>query len=149
MQQSLLSLFNRDLNQLIKEVNGYQNKSSLWAVESPIANSGGNLVLHICGNLQHFVGAVLGKSGYVRQREQEFECSNIAVADLIIEINTTLEVVKSTFDKLTADIIQSNYPVNVFGKEMTTEYFLLHLSTHLNYHLGQVNYHRRLLDKPL
>ena len=146
MIQSLTTIFERDLNKLIKEVNTYQNESVLWSFEESISNSAGNLVLHICGNLQHFIGAVLGNSGYIREREQEFARKDVSIEDMLKEIETTIEIVRSTLLKLDVNSLTSNYPINVFKKEMTTEFFLLHLTTHLSYHLGQINYHRRLLD---
>lgn len=147
MIQSLTTLFGRDLQKLSSEISAYQNQARLWSMEESISNSGGNLALHICGNLQHFIGTILGNSGYVRKRDEEFDRKNVVLQELMDEINTTKEVVGSTLQKITSEILKESYPINVFGKEMTTEFFLLHLSTHLSYHLGQVNYHRRLMDK--
>lgn len=147
MTESLATIIERDLIKLSKEVSAYQNYSTLWTVEQSISNSGGNLALHICGNLQYFIGAVLGNSGYIRERDQEFARENVPIADLLKVIESTIEVVKSTLQQLGANVLESKYPINVFKKEMTTEFFLLHLITHLSYHLGQINYHRRLLDR--
>ncbi len=66
---------------------------------------------------------------------------------MIEKIETTILVVNTSLDKLTADDLENNYPVIVFEKEMSTEFFLVHLSAHLSYHLRQINYHRRLLDQ--
>ncbi len=147
MTDSLNEIIQRDLSKLIKEVNSYQDEAALWLTAPSISNSAGSLTLHICGNLQHFIGAVLGNTEYIRQRDQEFERKNIPISVLINDIQTTSEAVKDTLDKLSTEQLQATYPINAFKKEMTTEYFLLHLSSHLSYHLGQVNYHRRLLDK--
>lgn len=147
MTSSLITLFERDLNKLIEELRSYQNESSLWLIEEGISNSGGNLALHICGNLQHFVGAILGNTGYIRERDLEFTQKNIPLSNLVEEIQKTSDVIKNTLGKLDVSETMANYPVDVFKKAMTTEFFLLHLSTHLNYHFGQINYHRRLLDK--
>lgn len=146
MTSSLIALFERDLNKLIKELESYQNESNLWLIDKGIANSGGNLALHICGNLQHFVGAILGNTGYVRHRDEEFDQKDIPLVELIKEIQKTNDVIKNTLGKVSTSQTMSNYPVDVFKKAMTTEFFLLHLSAHLSYHLGQINYHRRLLD---
>lgn len=43
-----------------------------WTRPMDPANSIGHLVLHLTGNLHHFVGGQLGKTGYVRDREKEF-----------------------------------------------------------------------------
>ena len=146
MIHSLITIFERDLNKLSQEISTYQNQSALWMIERSISNSAGNLTLHICGNLQHFIGAVLGNSGYIRERDQEFAHKNVLIEGLLKEIEVTIAVVKSTLHKLDVNSLESKYPINVFKKEMTTEFFLLHLTTHLSYHLGQINYHRRILD---
>lgn len=140
----LSQLYQRDLDKLKIEVGQYASDEQLWTVPDGISNSGGNLALHLVGNLKHFIGAVLGKSGYVRDRDAEFGSKNVSKDDLITAIDETSEVVTSTLAKLTTDDLAAVYPIEVFGHPMTTEAFLIHLSTHLNYHLGQINYHRRL-----
>lgn len=143
--ESLQTLFIRDLNKLAEELKQYPNEESLWRVEHGIANSGGNLCLHLCGNLQHFIGTILGNTGYVRNRDAEFSEKNIARQSLLEEIDRTKQEIEKTLPTLQHDQLHANYPVEVFGKPMTTLYFLMHLSAHLGYHLGQVNYHRRLV----
>lgn len=141
-----LQLFQRDLEKLKTEITSYKDKKKLWEVTSDTKNSAGNLCLHICGNLQHFIGAVVGNSGYVRKRNEEFSKKNVPVTELTEEIDKTLEVVLKTLSELKEEKLDEIYPINVFGEEMTTGFFLTHLITHLNYHLGQINYHRRLFD---
>ncbi len=143
--ESLLALYTRDLNKLAEELRQYPTEESIWRVEHGIANSAGNLCLHLCGNLQHFIGAVLGNSGYVRNREAEFAEKNIARNSLLEEIERTKAAIAKTLPALPHEQLHAVYPVEVFGKPMATVYFLMHLATHLGYHLGQVNYHRRLV----
>ena len=128
-----------------KEINLYPDEPSVWKLEGDIKNSAGTLTLHLCGNLQHFIGAILGKSGYERNRENEFAARNVARKELLEEISKTKEVVEAVLQQLDPKQLGMEYPIQVFGKPMTTTFFLIHLSVHLNYHLGQVNYHRRLL----
>lgn len=142
--QSLLTLFTRDLNKLAEEIRLYPDEASIWAVAPGIANSGGNLCLHLCGNLQHFIGTVLGGSGYVRNREAEFASKNIPRQQLLDEIEKTKAAISSTLPDLPHEQLHAPYPIEVFGHPMATVFFLMHLATHLGYHLGQVNYHRRL-----
>ena len=143
--ESLQSLFTRDLNKLKIEIESYQNEESLWKIDKDILNSGGNLCLHLVGNLKHFFGAVLGNSRFVRNREEEFSLKNIPKSELIQQIEETLNVVITTLNQLSEEDLAKEYPIEVFGYPMTTEYFLIHLFGHLSYHLGQINYHRRLL----
>lgn len=144
MTKSLTQLFERDLNALKKEINSYANENNLWVTNSNINNSGGNLCLHLIGNLNHFIGDTLGNTGYVRQRELEFSAKNISVSEMSKQIDEVNEIVKTVISQLSQEDLNSAFPIDVFGHEMTIEFFLLHLSTHLNYHLGQINYHRRL-----
>ncbi|WP_264554304.1 DinB family protein [Flavobacterium sp. N2038] len=146
MIETLKSLYNRDLNKLKVEIESYQNEKSLWIIDKNISNSAGNLCLHLIGNLNTYVGAELGKTGYVRDRPLEFSLKDISKSELISKIENTILVVNNVLDTLTEEDLKVIYPQIVFEKEMTTGFFLVHLSTHLAYHLGQINYHRRLLD---
>jgi uncharacterized damage-inducible protein DinB len=145
IQETLLDIFDRDLNKLITEINLYKDENDLWAIKEGISNSAGNLCLHLMGNLNHFIGAVLGNTGYVREREKEFSDKNIPVKDLIHSIEKTMAVVKESLSKLSAADFEKIFPLEVFGKPLKTDLFMVHLATHLSYHMGQINYHRRLL----
>ncbi len=146
LTETLVKLFTRDLKALKREVNLYKDEKNLWVVSKDISNSAGNLCLHLVGNLNHFIGATIGDSGYVRQRDLEFSLKDIPKSDLIKLIVDTIEVVENTLSNLTESDLQKEYKRRAFEDTMTTEYFLVHLSMHLAYHLGQINYHRRLLD---
>lgn len=146
LKESLPELYERDLNKLIDEIKLYKDEKSLWLIDKEINNSGGNLCLHLIGNLNHFIGATLGDSGYVRNRDAEFSSKNIVRADLIGEIENTISVVKATLHKLSDEDFSKDFPLEMFGKTFKTDFMLLHLLTHLNYHLGQINYHRRLFQ---
>ena len=146
MKNTLIQLFERDLEKLKTEITSYKDEKKMWELTGEISNSAGNLCLHICGNLQHFIGSVLGISGYKRDRDSEFSRKNIPVDEIIRKIDHTMFTVKKTLNELDVNRLDEIYPINVFGKEMTTAFFLVHLTTHLNYHLGQINYHRRVLD---
>jgi|UPI00064903B1 uncharacterized damage-inducible protein DinB len=146
MIQSLQSLFTRDLNKLKTEIESYQNEEIIWKIDKNILNSAGNLSLHLVGNISHFVGAILGNSGYIRNRELEFSLKDIPRTELIQQIENTIKVVNSSLEKLSEEELKKEYPIEPLGYTMTTEYFLIHLFGHLGYHLGQINYHRRLLN---
>ena len=101
--ESILTIIDRDLRKLEDEINLYPTEESLWTTSGAIKNPGGNLCLHLCGNLQHYIGAVLGGSGYVRNREHEFAARNIPRELLIQEINKTKTAVRSALEKLEPD----------------------------------------------
>jgi len=144
--QTLKKLFHRDLNRLREEITLYRSEETLWQIEYGIANSAGNLCLHLIGNLNTYLGAELGKTGYIRQRELEFSLRDIPKVVLLQKIDDTMVVVDEALSLLTEAQLEEEYPMLVFDKKTSTGYLLVHLTTHLAYHLGQINYHRRLLD---
>lgn len=145
--ETLIKLFKRDLNILITEVEAYKEEKNLWIATETVKNSSGNLCLHLVGNLNAFIGAPLGNTGYVRQRDLEFSLKNVPKSELIKQVKDTILVVENTLNSLLENDLQKEYKRRVNEETMTTEYFLIHLTMHLSYHLGQINYHRRLLDK--
>lgn len=144
--ESLRSLFNRDLNKLKTEIEAYQNEENLWKTDKNIANSAGNLCLHLVGNINNFIGAQLGNTGYIRHRELEFSLKDVPRAELIEKVEATIAMIDYVLPQLSEEDLKKEYPLVVFESKMTTDYFLIHLVAHLDYHLGQINYHRRLLD---
>lgn len=144
--ETLKILFNRDLNKLKFEIETYEFEKQIWEVDHNISNSAGNLCLHLIGNLNTYIGAEIGKTDYIRNRPLEFSLKDIPKSELIQKIEDTIVVVNNALDTLTEEDLNAIYPQIVFEKEMTIGFFLVHLSTHLAYHLGQINYHRRLLD---
>jgi len=142
---SIQTILDRDLKRLEEEISLYPSEETLWTIAGTIKNPAGNLCLHLCGNLQHYIGAVLGGSDYKRNRDREFAVRNISRDTLISEIQKTRVAVRSALEKLDPNILDDTYPEQVFSYSMTTSYFLIHLASHLGYHLGQINYLRRLL----
>lgn len=142
---SLVDIFRRELQKLRDEILGYFREEDLWRVAGQIRNSAGNLCLHITGNLQHYIGAILGQTGYRRNRPGEFSRTNVPVKELLGEIEAAREVVEQVLPRLTDQELQADFPENFLGESHSTEFILIHLLGHLHYHLGQINYHRRLL----
>ncbi|PHR72937.1 MAG: DinB superfamily protein [Lutibacter sp.] len=142
--ETLTKIFKRDLNKLKSEIESYNKEENLWVNNEYVSNSGGNLCLHIIGNLNHFIGAEFGNTGYIRQRDLEFSQKNIPRTELINQIDEVILVVTESLSKISTTDLQKEYSRRVFEDTMTTEYFLVHLTAHLSYHLGQINYHRRL-----
>lgn len=144
---SLIAIFERDLNKVIHELNEYKDESNIWVVKSNVANSAGNLALHLVGNLNTFIGKEIGKTDYVRDRPLEFSQKNISKSLIINQINETIKVIKKVLTGMTDDALKNEYPILVLDEKTSTEFFLIHLSAHLAYHLGQINYHRRLIEE--
>jgi uncharacterized damage-inducible protein DinB len=147
LNHTLRTLFSRDLNKLKEELELYQNEAHIWRIDGDILNSAGNLCLHLVGNLNTYIGAEFGKTGYVRNRPEEFALKHVPRQELLHKIDETIQVVDDALAILTVDKLNSEYPQIVLNGTTSTEYFLVHLAMHLSYHLGQVNYHRRMLDR--
>lgn len=141
----LAEIYERDLNKLKAEIEAYDNEGDLWRTDGRITNSAGNLCLHLAGNLRHFFGSVLGGTSYERDRDGEFSSGYVPRGQMLAEIDAALGDIKSVLASISEEDLAADYPIDVFGRPMTTAYFLTHLSTHFNYHLGQINYHRRLV----
>jgi hypothetical protein len=147
MVNTYMEFFERDLDKFIAEIKLYKEEKDLWRTEGSIHNSAGNLALHLVGNLNHFVGAILGKTGYRRERDKEFSTKDVAQERLVEDLVQTRDMVLKVLSSITDEMMLANYPSEfIKGKEpVTTAYALTQLILHLDYHLGQVNYHRRLL----
>jgi len=146
MIEILNEIFQRELQKLNLEIESFKEEGLLLKVSGELKNSAGNLCLHLCGNLQHFIGAELGKTGYVRNRDSEFSLKNIPKAKLLDEIRLTKETVTASLHLFSETDLEKIYPQNILGKDVTVAYFLIHLLSHLDYHLGQINYLRRILS---
>ena len=142
----LQALFERDLIKLQQEIETYQHEPALWRTAPGISNPAGNLCLHLLGNLNTYIGAQLGHSGYIRHRELEFSRKDMPRAELVQGIAATRRMVAATLAQLPPEQLSQEYPLLVLETKTSTAFLLIHLATHLTYHLGQINYHRRLLD---
>lgn len=143
--KKICELFVLNLNKLKEEISLYKNESDLWKIEKEIKNSAGNLTLHLIGNLNHFIGAILGNTGYVRQRDMEFSEKNIPREKLLTDIDQVIKIIEKVFGQMKDEEFTKPYPIDFLGKRPILIEMFLQLLTHLNYHLGQINYHRRIL----
>jgi len=137
----------RDLAAVRLQLQGYENEKDIWILPDGIKNSAGTLALHLAGNIQYFIGAQLGDSSFVRDRDTEFTMRNVSRADLDEGIQQTIDSVNATFDQLQPADMDNEYPLELAGVRLQTGLFLTHLATHLAYHLGQMDYHRRVITK--
>ncbi len=141
----LTTIMARELRALAREVQAYPDDASVWRTFPGIANSAGTLVLHLVGNIQHYVGARLGGSRYVRDRQAEFARREVPRRELLAEIDRAIAAVEDTLPKVSEKTMAADFPEPIGGKTVRTGEFLLHLAVHLGWHLGQLDYHRRLV----
>lgn len=146
MIAELRALYDRDLGRLHHEIAAFRQEEHLWQTVGHVPNPAGNLGLHLVGNLSTYIGHTLGQRPYVRDRPAEFAARNVPQQDLLRQITHTREVVLASLQALEGKDLDAIYPEEVLGYKMTTGFFLVHLLAHLSYHLGQINYLRRILE---
>ncbi|HJR15651.1 MAG TPA: DinB family protein [Gemmatimonadales bacterium] len=145
LQESIAAILDRDLRALRREVEAYPNEQALWQEVPGIANVAGTLVLHLAGNVQHYVGARLGQTGYIRNRPAEFTRRDVSRAELVREIEAARAAVRSALSGSTVPNLEAEFPEVVGSAKVNTGDYLVHLATHFAYHLGQIDYHRRVV----
>jgi uncharacterized damage-inducible protein DinB len=134
----------RELAAVQRELALFPDDATVWATAPGLPNSAGNLALHLAGNVQHYIGASLGRTGYVRDREAEFSRRSGTRAELGAELQRAIAVVQQVLpalpDATLADTVAvAGIPPMPWGR------FLMHLCAHAGYHLGQIDYARRAL----
>jgi uncharacterized damage-inducible protein DinB len=145
LRDALRVILIRDLRATEKQIAAYPDDASLWKVAPGISNSGGTLALHMAGNLRHFIGTVLAGGTYVRNRDTEFSATGMTRAEVIAQIREAIKELDEALPKIEPAQLARTYPVPVRDRRLRTADFLVHLAVHLTYHLGQLDYHRRLL----
>ncbi len=146
MKNLLANFYERDIRKFIKEIELFANEEDLWKTAGDINNSCGNLALHIIGGMNYLVGNVLGNSEYIRNRDLEFTAKNIGREELIKQLEALIATIGQTLDSLNDADLEAGYPIFFDEPGTSTQYVLVQLLAHLNYHLGQVNYLRRALS---
>lgn len=136
-------IFDRDLAVLEREVSLYPDDASLWKPVEGQPTTGGNLALHLAGNLRHFLGAVLGGTGFKRERDAEFSSRGLSRAAVIAGIRAARGEVAMALSKLDPALLGQPFPEAIRGHELPMRMVLIHLCAHLSFHSGQLDYHRR------
>ena len=144
--QTIAALYAREIRALRREIDAYPDDESLWACPDGVKNAGGTLAQHLVGNLRHFIGGRLGGSSYVRDRDAEFRPSGMGKADLLALVDAATDEVAAGFRSMDAAALDADFPDVVMGHHVGNREILLHLLSHLGYHLGQIDYHRRLVS---
>jgi hypothetical protein len=145
MDNYLAELFERDLLKLRDEIKNFKEEGNIWRTTDGITNSAGTLVLHLLGNVNYTVGSLIGGTGYVRNREQEFSLTGVPREKLIADIESTAEVAKTSLTGISRAKLEERYPLEMMGQKSTAAY-LTFFYGHFSYHLGQINYLRRILE---
>jgi uncharacterized damage-inducible protein DinB len=142
----IVDLYQRDIDKLIEEINLFKKEKNIWKIKGEVKNPVGNLTLHLLGNLNHFIGRTLGNTDYIRKREDEFSVKNISREKLISDLVSLKEVITTSLGNLSDEDLKKEFPLKIRDEILTTELLLIYLLNHFNYHLGQINYLRRIIE---
>lgn len=140
---TLQMLITRDLRAFRRELEAYPDDASVWRAVPGLPNAGGTLALHVAGNLRHFIGGIIGRDGYVRDRDAEFSRRDVPRAELIAGLDAAIASVERALGSASDDQLRGMYPELIAKRRVAAPDFLVHLVAHLAYHLGQIDYHRR------
>lgn len=135
----------REIESVRRSVEAYPTDESLWTPVTGITNTGGTLALHIAGNVRHFLGNLLGGVPYTRDRDAEFSNRSATRAEIVALIEETRKAIAATIPKLSNDVLAGPFPIQLVGRTVSTADIVIHLASHLAYHLGQMDYHRRMV----
>ena len=144
LSEELAALFARDLTRLAQQLRAFPDTTTVWQTVPGVTNAAGTLALHLEGNLREYVGRLLGHIAYHRDRPLEFSARGVDRDELVARIETVRDMVSRVMRALSADALGDTYPEPYDGASLSTRQFLIHLLAHLNYHLGQVDYLRRV-----
>ena len=139
----LADFYERDIRKLIEELHLFKEEKNLWQIRGSVKNSSGNLALHIIGGMNYLIGATLSQTGYVRDRDQEFLRKGVERRELVAQLEELIPMIRKTVNTIN---MEEEYPLIFDNEKRSAGYVLMQLSLHLNYHLGQVNYLRRILE---
>lgn len=142
---AVAAILDRDLGAVARQVEAYADEQDLWRLPPGLPNCGGTLALHLAGNIQHYLGARLGDTGYLRNRPAEFSARDLPRSALLREIAAAREAVRAAAARVDAERLTDDFPETVGGVRIPTGHYLIHLVAHFAYHLGQLDYHRRLV----
>lgn len=132
-----------ELRKAIEELAQPLDQLQFWARPLEPGNSVGHLVLHLTGNLKHFVGAQLGATGYVRDRDREFTEANVPTKEqALAELNDAVALFRRVVSGLSEDRLMAPHPEARLGNVVEA---LIHLVVHFALHRGQISYLARLV----
>ena len=144
LSTELAQLYARDLMRLQQELRAFPDTASLWKTLPGVTNPAGSLALHLEGNLREYIGRQIGGIDYTRDRPAEFSARGVELAEILSRIDAVKDMVPRVIGAITPAAFDAMYPEQVMGHPMTTRLFLVHLLGHLQWHLGQIDYLRRI-----
>jgi uncharacterized damage-inducible protein DinB len=129
------------LAERVYKLAGPLSEEQFWTKPFPFGNSFGHLVLHVTGNLKYYIGAQIAGTGYVRDRDREFtEAHPPSKAEALKRFDEAIDMVISTVRRQSASDWSAAYTAQRAENAGNRFNILLKCATHLDHHVGQMNY---------
>lgn len=131
-----------DSAQRVHTLSDTMSEEQFWTRPFPYGNSFGHLTLHIIGNLNHFIGAMIANSKYVRDREREFNDDTRPSKEAVLrELDQAVALAVETIKTQTDEDWSINIDANVSAGFVKDRFsVLLRSATHFHHHVGQMIY---------
>jgi hypothetical protein len=140
-----LSDYYRMIHAQIHELTAALSSEQLWVRPYDYGNSIGNLILHLTGNLNYYIGARIGGSGYVRHRDLEFSDSGQTKDALLKNFDQAIEIVLATLAKQSNDDWSAPFSAETLPECKTRFAAIVSCAGHAYHHVGQIIYLQREL----
>jgi uncharacterized damage-inducible protein DinB len=124
----------------IRELAGPLSDAQFWQKPFSFGNSFGHLVLHLTGNLNYYIGAQIGDTGYVRDRPREFADSSLPPkAETLKRLDEAVAMVLSTIRAQSTEDWSKEYSGTGTEAKTRLELFMI-CAAHMQLHIGQMVY---------
>jgi uncharacterized damage-inducible protein DinB len=146
--EEVFTKFSADkLEQLTSRIQDCLNKLSyeqVWTRNSENENSVGNLVLHLCGNVNQWIGAGVAGKPDTRVRDREFTArGDVQPAELGQRLSSTVGEVVKTIRGLTPERLVEQTTIQKYT--ITVLEAVYHVVEHFAQHTGQIMFATKLL----
>lgn len=112
-----------------------------WRKPYGYGNSAGHLVLHLTGNLNYYIGARLAGTGYVRNRDLEFNDPSQSPKDEVLAaFDCTIAMVTSAIRQQSEEDWTRPYSAEREPAARDRFTILLRCAGHAYHHVGQIIY---------
>jgi uncharacterized damage-inducible protein DinB len=143
---SSLAAYYQMIRNRVHELVDPLSSEQIWRRPYHYGNSVGNLVLHLTGNLNYYIGAQIAATGYVRHRDHEFSDSGKSKEELLTNFDRAIEMVVNTIESQSGDDWSASY--SAVGTQATDRFnMVLICAGHAYHHVGQIIYLQKELTR--
>jgi len=139
IQSSFAEYFHIRIRTRVHQLLDPLSNEQIWHRPFPYGNSIGNLILHLTGNLNYYIGAQMAGSGYVRHRDLEFTDHGKPKDELLRDFDEAIATAVSTIS--TQSDADWSTPYDAERRDGSTRFAqVLACAGHAYHHVGQIIY---------